>query len=149
MRVLCVCLGNICRSPMAEGVIRARAGAAGLAVEVDSAGTGAWHIGQPPDADGLRVALSRGYDNAAQRARQVRLADFDRFDLVLAMDTRNLADLRRLAPPGSAAELRLFHPAGQDIPDPYGFSDAVFHHALDLIEHATDALLAELTSTRD
>ncbi len=144
MRVLCVCLGNICRSPMAEGAIRVKAAEAGVPVEVDSAGTGAWHVGDPPDARALKVAASRGYDNSAQRARQVEDEDFTRFHLIVAMDHKNLQELVRVRPMGAPAELRLFHPAGTAIPDPYGREDAVYHRALDLVEEATEHLIAQL-----
>ena len=144
LRILCVCLGNICRSPMAEGVIRRRAAEAGLAVEVDSAGIADWHAGKPPDPRGLAVAAARGYDNSAQRARQVRPGDFHEFDLILAMDRANLAALERLRPAGAGAELRLFHPAGRDIPDPWHGDLPDYEHALDLIEEASGVLIAEL-----
>ena len=132
---------------MAEGVIRTHAAAAGLAIEVDSAGTAGWHEGRPPDPRGLRVAAARGYDNSAQRARQVRPEDFHRFDLILAMDRANLADLEALRPPGARAELRLFHPRGLDIPDPWYGDLPDYEHALDLIEEAAEALLAKLAAT--
>ena len=144
MRILCVCLGNICRSPMAEGAIRAMAAAEGLALDVDSAGTGGWHAGSPPDPHALRVAAARGYDNGAQRARRVAPADFDAFDLILAMDAANLAELERLRPPGARAALRLFHPEGRSIPDPYGGEQSDYEHALDLVEEAARALVAGL-----
>ena len=144
MRILCVCLGNICRSPMAEGALRRRAAEAGLAIEVDSAGTGAYHIGNPPDPRGLAAAAARGYDNTGQRARQVRAQDFDDFDLIVAMDRANLTDLRRQAPHGARAEIELFHPEGTDIPDPYHGGPADYEHALDLVEMAADALIARL-----
>lgn len=144
MRILCVCLGNICRSPMAEGAIRRRAAEAGLDVEVDSAGTGAWHIGNPPDPRGLAAAGARGYDNAAQRARQVRPGDFIRFDLIVGMDAANVADLRKLSPPAGGAEIALFHPDGLDIPDPYHGGPADYERALDMVETAADALIARL-----
>ena len=148
MRILCVCLGNICRSPMAEGVIRARGAAAALDVEVDSAGTGGWHVGNPPDARGLQAALARGYDNRDQRARQVAASDFHGFDLILAMDRANLRDLQRLQPDGSPAELRLFHPDGHDIPDPYYGGPGGFETTLDMIEDAADHLVSGLTRQR-
>ena len=144
MRILCVCLGNICRSPMAEGAIRAKALAAGIAVEVDSAGTGAYHIGNPPDPRGLKAASARGYDNTAQRARQVASGDFNAFDLIVAMDGSNLDTLRASMPAGARAELRLFHPEGVEIPDPYYGGPEDYEHALDLIEYAADALIRDL-----
>ncbi len=145
-RILVVCLGNICRSPMGQGVIEHRAAKAGLALTVDSAGLGAWHIGNPPDPRGLKAASARGYDNSHQRARQVRPADFHDFDLILGMDADNIVGLERLRPAGTRAEVRLFHPSGQDIPDPYYGGMADYEHALDLIEEAVRDLTATLST---
>ncbi len=145
-RILVVCLGNICRSPMGQGVIEKLSAEAGLAVEVDSAGLGAWHIGDPPNPRGLEVALARGYDNSRQRARQVRAQDFHEFDLILGMDADNIAGLERLRPAGARAEVRLFHPSGQDIPDPYYGGMADYEHALDLIEEAVGDLVERLAA---
>jgi protein-tyrosine phosphatase len=145
MKVLMVCLGNICRSPTAEAVLRAKLEAAGLAhrISVDSAGTGNWHIGSPPDARSQRHAAKRGYDLSALRGRQVAEADFHRFDLILAMDEDNLADLQRLAPDGSSrAEVRLF--AAVEVPDPYVGGAAGFEQVLDLVESASDAWVKNL-----
>ena len=102
LRVLMVCLGNICRSPTAEGVLRAKLEAAGLGarVQVDSAGTGGWHVGDPPDGRAQKHAAKRGYDLSRLRGRKVAEADFIEFDFLLAMDEANLADLERLAPGG-------------------------------------------------
>ena len=146
MRILCVCLGNICRSPMAQGAIERRAREAGLSVRVDSAGTGAYHLGNPPDPRGLAAASARGYDNAHQRARQVGPNDFTEFDLIAGMDRQNVRDLQALAPAGGGAEVRLFHPDGLDIPDPYYGGPPDYEHALDMIEVAADALIARLAS---
>ena len=149
IRILVVCLGNICRSPMGQGVIEKRAAQAGLPVAVDSAGLGAWHIGDPPNPRGLKVASARGYDNSRQRARQVRVQDFHDFDLILAMDTDNVAGLERLRPAGAPdralAEIRLFDPSGRDIPDPYYGGLPDYEHALDLIEEAARDLIAVLS----
>lgn len=144
-RILCVCLGNTCRSPMAQGAIEAMAAAAGLAVEVDSAGLDARHAGKPPDPRGLVTAAKRGYDNSAQRSRQIAAVDFDAFDLILAMDASNIARLREIQPPGARAQTRLFHPAGIDIPDPYYGDLPDYEHALDLIEAAAADLVANLS----
>ncbi|MDI3335982.1 low molecular weight protein-tyrosine-phosphatase [Defluviimonas aestuarii] len=146
-RILFVCLGNICRSPAAEAVFAAKASAAGLAVSVDSAGTGGWHIGDPPYPPMIAAAAARGYDLAPLRARQVRRTDFDDFDLILAMDRVNLADLSALRPGGNATPLHLMldnAPAcGTDeVPDPYYTRD--FDQALDLIELAADGLVTSL-----
>jgi protein-tyrosine phosphatase len=145
LAVLMVCLGNICRSPTAEAVLRAKLRAAGLHehVSVDSAGTGSWHIGSPPDARSQRHALQRGYDLSALRGRQVGEADFHRFDLMLAMDDANLADLLALAPPGRyRAEVRLF--ALEPVPDPYVGGAAGFERVLDLVETACDGWIRDL-----
>jgi protein-tyrosine phosphatase len=147
MKVLMVCLGNICRSPTAEAVLRAKLEAAGLAerVVVDSAGTGDWHIGSPPDARSQCHAAKRGYDLSALRGRQVAEADFRRFDLILAMDDNNLADLQRLAPDGThRAELRLFAPI--EVPDPYAGGAAGFEQVLDLVETASDTWVKNLAA---
>ncbi len=144
LRLLMVCLGNICRSPTAEAVMRQRLHAHGLheRVVVDSAGTGSWHSGDPPDARSQRHALRRGYDLSGQRARRVVEADFHSFDIVLAMDEDNLADLERMRPPGARAELRLF--AAVEIPDPYQGGAQGFERVLDLAEQASDALIDEI-----
>jgi protein-tyrosine phosphatase len=141
-----VCLGNICRSPTAEAVLRSKLEAAGLGkrIEVDSAGTGSWHIGSPPDGRSQRHAARRGYDLAALRARQVSEVDFHRFDLILAMDHDNLSDLQRLAPQApSRAEVRLF--GEQAVPDPYTGSAAGFERVLDLVETTCDGWVENLS----
>ncbi len=145
LRVLMVCLGNICRSPTAEAVLRHKLAVAGLDghVEVDSAGTGSWHVGHPPDLRSQQHAQRRGYDLSTLRARQVSEADFDRFDLILAMDEANLAELVQLRPAASRAELRLF--AGRPVPDPYTGGPAGFEQVLDQVEAASEALARELT----
>ena len=137
-----LCLGNICRSPTAEAVMRAKAAERGLAVEVDSAGTGGWHVGEPPDRRAQAAARSRGLDISGLRARQLSRADFRSFDLILAMDGTNLSDAARLAPHDGRARLTTFLDEaglGGDVPDPYytGQFDAV----LDLIEDASIRIL--------
>ena len=156
MRVLFCCMGNICRSPSAEGVFRAQLAAAGLhdAVHVDSAGTDGWHAGEAPDARATRHAARRGYDLVSLRARRVEVADFERFDLVLAMDRDNLARLRALCPPRRQARLRLlmsFAPdAGSEVvPDPYYGGADGFEHVLDLIEQACHGLLEHVRAELD
>lgn len=149
-RILFVCLGNICRSPTAEGVFRHKARAMGWSelLEVDSAGTAAYHVGKAPDARSLRYARERGYDLSALRARQVSDEDFVRFDLILAMDRSNLTALRQQAAgvAGARAELDLMlaynpQPAGLEVPDPYYGDRAEFEQVLDLVEEASDGLL--------
>ena len=148
-RILLVCLGNICRSPAAEGVARAMAGARGIDVVLDSAGTGGWHVGAPPHPPMVAAARTRGWDLSDLRARQVVRDDFARFDLILGMDRANVAALARLRPPGNATELGLFLGA-EEVPDPY--FDGSFDAALDLIEAGAarllDQLEAQLTSAK-
>ncbi|GAA0302870.1 low molecular weight protein-tyrosine-phosphatase [Rhodovulum strictum] len=145
-RILFVCLGNICRSPTAHGVVAQMAEAARLPVQIDSAGTGGWHAGDPPDSRATREAARRGYDLSVLRARQVRAADFDGFDLILAMDRSNLADLERIRPPGNATPVRLFldyaDSPRDEVPDPY--YEGGFDLVLDLVEDAARGLLAEI-----
>jgi protein-tyrosine phosphatase len=122
--VLFVCLGNICRSPLAEAAFRGEAERLGLQVEIDSAGTGDWHIGRPPDSRATAVARKNGVDISHLRARQVGPSDFHRFDYIVALDAQNLADLRAMAPVGGKAELSLLldhveGQAGQAVADPY------------------------------
>lgn len=150
MRVLFVCLGNICRSPTAEGVLRHKLREAGLTdqVEVASAGTGDWHVGKAPDKRSQAAAKLRGYDLSAQRARQVSRADFATYDLILAMDNSNLRHLQALQPANGKAELDLFLRRFQsevdEVPDPYHDSEQGFEQVLDLIERASDLLVIEL-----
>jgi protein-tyrosine phosphatase len=150
-RVLFVCLGNICRSPTAEGVLRHLAAleAPGLELEIDSAGTADYHIGAPPDPRSQRAALKRGIDISGLRARQVTQDDFQRFDLILAMDRENLRELEALQPRGSRATLKLFLEYApqlnvRDVPDPYYRDAAAFEEVLDLAAVASRGLLASL-----
>lgn len=150
MKVLFVCMGNICRSPTAEGVFRQRVEQAGLnhRVEIDSAGTGDWHVGKAPDSRTCEAAGRRGYQLAALRARQVQPEDFERFDLILAMDHDNLAYLRAMRPAHGRADLdlmlRRYGLEADVVPDPYYGGPDGFEEVLDLIEKACDGLLAEL-----
>ena len=146
-RILFVCLGNICRSPTAEGVTRVLAGKAGLALTLDSAGTGRWHIGEPPCPGMVRAAAGAGYDISHLRARQIAAADFTRFDLIVAMDGDNLDDIAAVRPAGATAEVRLFtHYAPEtgvrDVPDAYYTQD--YEGALALIETCAAGLVARL-----
>ncbi|WOK36320.1 low molecular weight protein-tyrosine-phosphatase [Sphingomonas sp. C3-2] len=129
--VLFVCLGNICRSPLAEAALRAEAARRGLEIEVDSAGTSDWHIGKAPDPRAQAVALRNGVDISSYGARQVCAADFTRFDHIIALDTNNYADLEALRPDDATAELSLLLDhvpgrAGQPVADPYYGDDAGF-----------------------
>ncbi len=155
-RILFVCMGNICRSPTAEGVFRRMANEAGLGdlVRADSAGTHGYHVGDPPDLRAQAAAARRGYDLSKLRARRFEPGDFDRFDLVLAMDSDNHAFLARLAPPSTRHKLDMMlryarSARSLDVPDPYYGGDAGFEAVLDLLEDASrgllDALGAEVT----
>ncbi|ELW9448929.1 low molecular weight phosphotyrosine protein phosphatase [Burkholderia cenocepacia] len=146
-----VCLGNICRSPTAEGVMRRQVDAAALAdrIAIDSAGTGDWHVGEPPDTRAQAAARSRGYDLSALRARQVSAADFEQFDLLLAMDEANLAELRRRCPPQHREKVRLlmeFAPGATEteVADPYFGGAQGFEQVLDQVERACAGLLETL-----
>jgi protein-tyrosine phosphatase len=148
VRILFVCLGNICRSPTAEAVVRALAARElpELGLEVDSAGTAGYHIGEPPDPRMRAAAARRGYDLTALRARIVEPSDFTRFDLILAMDRENLAVLRRRAPEETRERVRLFlefaaHGELQEVPDPYYGGPNGFEEVLDLVEAAARGLL--------
>jgi protein-tyrosine phosphatase len=150
-RILFVCMGNICRSPTAEGVMRAVVARAGMEhfIEIDSAGTHGYHVGDPPDRRAARAAAKRGYDLSPLRGRQVNEGDFARFDLILAMDRDNLAILERSCPPGLRHKLALFlqyarKHGEEEVPDPYYGGDAGFDHVLDLIEDAAEGLIASL-----
>jgi protein-tyrosine phosphatase len=149
--VLLVCMGNICRSPTAEGVLRRHVEASGLAdrVDIDSAGTHAYHVGEPPDRRAQEAAKARGYDLSGLRGRKVCGADFIRFDYILAMDRDNLALLREACPPEYRRKLRLFleYAANfeeDEVPDPYYGGPEGFEHVLDLIEDAARGLIERL-----
>lgn len=151
VRVLFVCLGNICRSPTAEAVLRAIAAreAPDLRIHIDSAGTGDYHIGEPPDSRAQAAARRRGYEMAQLRARQVHVSDFERFDLILAMDRSNLASLRQMAPPAHRERVRLFMEFAPEadtpeVPDPYYGGPNGFEEVLDLVEEAARGLLRHL-----
>ncbi len=143
-RVLFVCLGNICRSPAAEGVFRAMAAQAGVDCTVDSAGTSNWHLGNPPYGPMIDNSNVRGVDLTALRARQFQTADFAAFDLIIAMDRANQIDIEAMRPQGNGTPVRLFLSFAQDstadVPDPYYTRD--FDGVLDLIEQASRDLLA-------
>jgi protein-tyrosine phosphatase len=149
--VLFVCMGNICRSPTAEGVFRTVAQRAGLAARVRaaSAGLGDWHVGSPPDRRAIQAARRRGYDLTALRARQVETGDFARFGWILAMDRANLKALEAMRPHDFGGHLGLlldFAPelGTREVPDPYYGGPAGFEHVLDLVEAASAALLVRL-----
>lgn len=142
IRVLFVCLGNICRSPAAEAVFRERAGAQGLAAEADSAGVGGWHVGSPPDRRMIAAAAARGYDLGHLRARQFDEGDGYVFDHIVAMDRSNLRGIedRRLGDWTASVRMLLDH----DVPDPYHGGADGFERVLDLLEGGIDRLIEEL-----
>lgn len=142
MKVLFVCLGNICRSPSAEGVFREMS-----SLETDSAGTAGWHVGKPPYGPMLEAAKRRGYDFGDLRARQFAANDFDDFDLIIGMDASNLDEIERLRPAGNDTPVKCFTEYApdtgmQEVPDPYYTRD--FDGALDLIEKCARGLKADL-----
>ncbi len=153
-RILLVCMGNICRSPTAEGIVNniiINKGICGL-IKVDSAGTHGYHIGEPPDPRTCEAALRRGIDLSGLRARKVVPEDFERFDLLLAMDRDNLALLRRGARPEHQAKLGLFmhyasHFDAEDVPDPYYGGEQGFELVLDMVEDAGQGLIRALQRT--
>lgn len=151
IKILFVCMGNICRSPMAEGVFRHLVKQAGLdgRIAIDSAGTHDYHIGEPPDPRAQRTAGRRGYDLSMLRGRQVSRADFGEFDYLLAMDRMNLRVLERLCPSQHGHKLKLLMEFSNDaalreVPDPYYGGDQGFERVLDLVEQASDGLLEHL-----
>ncbi|MBI5430070.1 MAG: low molecular weight phosphotyrosine protein phosphatase [Nitrosomonadales bacterium] len=151
IKVLFVCMGNICRSPTAEAVFRHYVENAGLSgqIIIDSAGTHDYHIGDPPDLRSQRAAQQRGYDMSGLRGRQVEEGDFRRFDYVLAMDRANLSILQNLAPADSNTRARLFleyarHHAEREVPDPYYGGANGFERVLDMVEDAAEGLLQQI-----
>ncbi|MBO9671347.1 MAG: low molecular weight phosphotyrosine protein phosphatase [Sphingobium sp.] len=149
--VLFVCLGNICRSPMAEGALRLAAQEAGLDIEIESAGTGDWHVGHPPDRRAQATALAYGADISRYAARQVEPGDFHHFTHIFALDHHNLADLRAIAPSQSRAELALLLDLvegreGKSVGDPYYGGDEGFEQTWADVSAAAQALIVKLTA---
>jgi len=149
--VLFVCMGNICRSPTAEGVFRSLVQNAGLEhrLRIDSAGTHAYHIGKSPDARASAAAVKRGFDLSALRGRQVCPQDFHEFDYILAMDQENLSNLKHICPSGHEHKIRLFLEfstsfSEREVPDPYYGGAQGFEHVLDMVEDASRGLLQKL-----
>ncbi|AYY11649.1 low molecular weight phosphotyrosine protein phosphatase [Actinobacteria bacterium YIM 96077] len=162
MKVCIVCAGNICRSPMAEVVFRSRLADVGLQdmVEIESAGTGAWHVGEPADPRAVDTLRAHGYEPGHHRARQFQKSWFDDVDLVLALDSANVTNLHRLAPNEEArAKIRMLRDVGSegrdggdaevDVPDPYYGGDGGFELVLQLVEQAADDFLDAIRDTRD
>ncbi len=152
--ILFICLGNICRSPTAKALFDYKLGRAGLDVLTDSAGTIGYHAGHPPDVRAVEYAGKWGLDITAERARQVTVADFYRFDCIYAMDRSNLADLQAMAPDDARAEIALIMSLAPDygldeVPDPYyGLADG-FERVLDMLEVAAERLVSELLAAQD
>ncbi len=147
VRILTVCLGNVCRSPTAEAAIREAAEEMGVDLVVDSAATGGWHVGSPPDIRMQRAAQREGL-TIDTIARQITDADFEDFDLILAMDRRNLEDLQAMAPPGCHAVIRLFRdddPNGPgEVPDPFYGGDAGFRLVVEMCRRTARSLVGRL-----
>ncbi len=150
MKVLFVCLGNICRSPTAEGVFRQYVEQAGLSdkITIDSAGTSDWHIGKTPDPRTQAAAAKRGYDLSKLRGRQAQAEDFAKFDLILAMDKSNLSNLQAIQPADGKVELALYLPrfgiSPDEVPDPYYGGEDGFELVLDMLEQASQVMLDEI-----
>ena len=151
VRVLFVCLGNICRSPTADGIFRSKVREAGLEdkLNIDSAGTGDWHIGRPPDPRAQEFALEAGYDLSALRARRVSSTDFYDFDYILAMDQQNLQDLQSMQPEDFSGHLGLFldmdkNSPVREVPDPYSMNATAFREVIQLVESGCDALIKDI-----
>lgn len=148
-RILMVCLGNICRSPLAEGIMRAKL-FGNSEYEVDSAGTGGWHVGDPPDPRSIAIARQNGLDISNQRGRQFKASDFDNFDHIFVMDNSNYRDVIRMAP--SEADKQkvslildsLFPGENVDVPDPYYGGDDGFANVYDMLDQACEILKARL-----
>ena len=153
-KIIFVCLGNICRSPTAEGALRKQVSERGLEslFEIDSAGTGDWHLGHPPDKRAIEAALARGIDLTPLRARQITVSDMLYYDTIIAMDNQNFSRLKSLAPVDHQHKIRLLlqyeNSAEREVPDPYYGGDHGFDLVLDLIEESCRELLDHLLSDR-
>ena len=151
IKVLFVCMGNICRSPSAEGVFRDKVSEAGLSdkINIDSAGTHAYHVGNPPDPRSQEAAIKRNFDLSAQRARKVEISDFDEFDYVIAMDMSNEDDLQTICPTELEDKIHLFlnfsnNSSKKEVPDPYYGQGRGFEIVLNLVEDASAGLLTHI-----
>jgi protein-tyrosine phosphatase len=146
MKILMVCLGNICRSPLAEGIMQHLADENGLDWQIDSAGTGSWHVGEGPDRRSTRAAHNHGIDISKQVCRQFGRSDFHEFDLILVMDKNNRSDVLAMAPDEQAAAKVKLLLGDKEVPDPY-YDDALFEPVFELIEKGCKGVIGELTSS--
>jgi protein-tyrosine phosphatase len=144
MKILMVCLGNICRSPLAEGVMQHLADERGLEWQIDSAGTGSWHVGEGPDRRSVRTASNHGIDISKQVCRQFRLSDFDRFDHIFVMDRYNLSDVQSMAPDEELASKVKLLLGNREVPDPY-HDDSQFEPVFELIEGGCKDIIKQLS----
>jgi len=148
MKILMVCLGNICRSPLAEGILQHKVNQQNLNWQVDSAGTGAWHVGENPDPRSIETARDHGIDISHQRARQFRAADLETYDLIFAMDSSNYSNIMRMAATASQEQkvdliLNLVEPGRNvNVPDPYYGGDSGFEKVYQMLDQACDRLIA-------
>jgi len=151
MKILMVCLGNICRSPLAEGILQAKLNKKGLDIEVDSAGTGGWHVGEEPDKRSVAIAKKYGIDISHQQARQFSPNDFDEFDIIYAMDGSNLSDIVSLASSNENIEkvrliLNEINPADNSpVPDPYYGGDDGFENVFQLLDKACEIITKKIS----
>ena len=150
MKILMVCLGNICRSPVAEGILKHKALQAGLNIMVDSAGTSGWHNGEAPDERSQKSTLKRGINIARQKSRKVTLSDFEEFDLIYAMDTSNFQNLKKLAPSKHQPKIKLildeiYPDKNADVPDPYYTTDG-FDEVFELLDAACEKIVLNIKS---
>ena len=143
MKILMVCLGNICRSPLAEGIMQHLANKQGLGWRIDSAGTGGWHVGEGPDRRSVRAARNHGIDISKQVCRQFRPTDFARFDHIFVMDRYNLSDVKAMAPDEASEEKVKLLLGNREVPDPY-YDDSQFEPVFELIEEGCKDLIKQL-----
>ncbi|MFI5162053.1 MAG: low molecular weight protein-tyrosine-phosphatase [Sphingobacteriales bacterium] len=145
MKILMVCLGNICRSPMAEGIMQHLVDQQGLGWQIDSAGTGGWHVGEGPDKRSVRTAHKNGVDISKQKCRQFDKDDFKNFDHIYVMDKHNLSDVLAMTPDEKAVDKVKLLMGNREVPDPY-YDEDLFEPVFELIEIGCEAIIRELTA---